>query len=68
MLFTSTVSLNEIKKGTRVQLKNGLFGIIFDNNIQSKTRIVKVQSYAYDVSCRELKAAVIDGEWKAVRF
>jgi len=68
MLFTSAISFNEIKKGTRVQLKNGFFGIIYDNNINDEKRMVKIENVAYQIDRRELKAANYSGEWKSVRF
>jgi hypothetical protein len=61
---------NEIRKGQRVQLRNGWFGTMADN-AKGNTRMVKVEGdyteigsvYSHDI----LRAENAQGSWEAVQ-
>lgn len=40
------VSILEVKKDSRVQLKNGWFATILDNKVNAHTRMAEVEGYA----------------------
>ncbi len=66
MIFSSAINVNELKKGTRIQLRNGFFGTIKDNEKESLTRLVQCDTMTHAVACNEFLVAQINGEWKAV--
>lgn len=59
---------NDLKKGARIQLRNGWFATIFDN-AKGNIRMADVEGicreigsvYSHDIICAE-----IDGKWQAV--
>ena len=66
MIFTSAIKTNELPKGTRVQLKNGYFGTLKDNEKESLTRLIQCDTMTHAINCNDILVAKIDGEWKAV--
>ena len=67
MIYNSIVSSSNLCKGTKIQLRNGYFGTIFDNDIFAKKRMIKFNHYAVQVNIKDILSASIKGEWKVVR-
>lgn len=61
---------NDLKKGTRIQLRNGWFATIIDN-AKGNTRLADVEGfcremgsiYSHDIAC-----AIIDGKAVAIEY
>lgn len=60
-----TVSTDDLKKGTWVQLSNGWFAILMDNK-KGKIRLAEVQGQYVEIGpirSRDIAKAKVNGEW-----
>jgi hypothetical protein len=66
----STVVSNQIKKGTKLRLKNGWNATMMDNR-RGSIRTMEVQGLHTEIGDNyvwEIKSAFIDGQWKTVQL
>ena len=64
-----TVSTDDLKKGTWVQLSNGWFAILMDNQ-KGKIRLAEVQGEYVEIGpirTRDIAKAKVNGEWVEVK-
>lgn len=60
---------NEIRKGTRVQLRNGWYATVEDNQTRQATRMCTVEGYVTEmgsVYTTDIVKAIVDGAWVEV--
>jgi hypothetical protein len=65
MTNETNISADELKKGTWIQLTNGLFAMLMDNE-KGKERIAEVQGQFVElgyIGSSEIERAKINGEW-----
>jgi hypothetical protein len=65
-----SVSIKDVKKGTRVILRNGFKAIVEDNKTTSHTRLVTVQNHFNDmgsVYATDIVEAMEEGIWFVVQ-
>jgi len=65
------VKTNDLKKGTRIRLRNGFFGTLNDNK-RGNTRETVVQGYYGDeigsVYSHDIVAAQVDDQWVEIEY
>lgn len=60
---------NDLKKGTRVQLRNGWYATLEDN-AKGNTRVAKVEGFVTEtgsIYAHDIVRAEVDGEWVDVQ-
>ena len=69
MTSETSLTADDLKKGTWVQLSNGWFGILMDNK-KGKIRLAEVQGQYVEIGpihSRDIVKAKVNGEWVEVK-
>jgi hypothetical protein len=65
-----TVKSNDLKKGTRIQLKNGWYGTITDN-ARGNTRMAEIEGYYTEIGsiyATDIDTALVGLEWYEIEY
>ena len=64
------VKSNDIKKGARIQLKNGWYGTIADN-ARGNTRMAEIEGYYTEIGsiyATDIAKAMVNGVWVSIEY
>lgn len=65
-----TVKSNDLKKGTRIQLKNGWYGTIFDN-ARGNIRMAEIEGNYTEIGSiyvTDIDTALVGAEWFEIEY